>query len=401
MHKKLFVGSLIVILVGLWFINYLFFNKEAPKRSKATGAATVGLSFSPSSATGAVNQDFTTTLKVHPTLDMYIRGYEFRIDFDKTKVTVKDIQYKLGAVSAGLGNDNSSLTTVNSQSFIKVQGEAQSATGTLLQSSNPTDVVAVTFTSQSASPYNVTINTPSVKFYQYDSSTGNLNTILYADDGGATSLSVNGAVNPTATPTPSGGPTASPTPSGSPTATPVTSGNVTLNLKLKFQGIVAKPPDAANSMPVRVKLVGPTNADYQTGTFTSDGSGVWSGNVSFNNTTGSGYKVYVKGPKHLQTKICDPTPTETAPITYHCSTGAITLAAGANNFDFSGIVQPVGDLPQQDGVINSYDISLIRNNLDKKDAATLALCDLNLDGICDSQDYSLIIAALSNRGDQE
>ena len=63
----------------------------------------------------------------------------------------------------------------------------------------------------------------------------------------------------------------------------------------------------------------------------------------------------------------------------------------------------VGDLPQQDGVVNSYDISLARNNIGvagSYDPAVLALADLNLDGIVDSQDYSLVIAALSIRADE-
>ena len=63
----------------------------------------------------------------------------------------------------------------------------------------------------------------------------------------------------------------------------------------------------------------------------------------------------------------------------------------------------VGDLPQQDGLVNSYDISLVRNNIGvagSQHPAVLALADLNLDGIVDSQDYSLVIAALSIRSDE-
>jgi hypothetical protein len=75
-----------------------------------------------------------------------------------------------------------------------------------------------------------------------------------------------------------------------------------------------------------------------------------------------------------------------------------------NNLDFSRIYLLAGDMPVsggQDGVVDSLDTSYIRNNLGKTDSGVLAIADLNLDGKVDTQDWSLVIAALSVRADEE
>ncbi len=210
-----------------------------------------------------------------------------------------------------------------------------------------------------------------------------------------------------ATPTvPAGGttPTTAITPTG---AIPVT-GNTILNLKLKFQGITSKPADARNFMNVKFTLSGDGIATpiVKSGTFVSDGSGVWSGKVGFDvsSPTGKKYMLYVKGPRHVQKKICENAPNETAAGTYRCSAEAMTLKTGENTFDFSKVLQLSGDVygpdKKQDGVVNAIDISFIKNNLGKSDASVLSVCDINLDGKCDTQDYSLIISALSIKSDE-
>jgi len=190
-----------------------------------------------------------------------------------------------------------------------------------------------------------------------------------------------------------------------PITTPSAKTSVTLNLKLKFQGVLSRPSNNQNQINVRVRLAGgslsqPT--DYQTAVFTTNDNGIWSGQVSFVNVpTGGKYRIYVKGPKHLQKKICDAVPTETYQGTYRCSEGNITLNSGDNFLDFSGVYQSVGDLPAQDGFVNAYDIALVQNNLNRTDTDILALADLNFDGRVDTQDHSLVIAALSVRTDEE
>lgn|SRR3989344_37898 len=214
-----------------------------------------------------------------------------------------------------------------------------------------------------------------------------------------------GQVTATATPTPPVGATDTPTPpiGGTITPTPTLGPNQSaLNLRLKFQGILSSPNQAQNlSVKVLVNSVSLSVNQTVASDFTVDANGIWSGRPVFDNVQpGSDYKVFIKGPKHLQKRICEGSPQETFPGTYNCENGALSLNYGENNLDFSNIFLLVGDVPVQDGVVNSYDISLIRNNIGSTDPAVLALVDLNLDGIVDSQDYSLIIAALSVRTDE-
>jgi hypothetical protein len=195
-------------------------------------------------------------------------------------------------------------------------------------------------------------------------------------------------------------------PGGGPTVTPAPATTVSLALKLKLQGITKKPANS-NPISVQVKLGGGSlNGETapQTTQFTVDDNGVWTGKVSFLLVSpGSGYRVYVKGPKHIQKKVCVVTPTETDPGTYHCADGAITLKAGDNSFDFSGITQMAGDLPQtgtqQNGIIDSYDTTFIRTNLGATDSSKTAIGDLNLDNIIDTQDMSMIYKSLSIKYD--
>jgi len=184
------------------------------------------------------------------------------------------------------------------------------------------------------------------------------------------------------------------------TPTPIIAKTTNLNLKLKFQGINKK-PSAGSTMDVLVKVAANNIDEKITSVFTVGDDGVWSGTAGFNLATGSAYTVYIKGPKHIQKKICINKPTEDYAGTYHCDVGKISLIKGNNSLDFSGITLLAGDLPTQDGVVNSYDTSLVRNNLGKSDSANLTLGDLNLDGIIDSQDYSMIINSLSIRLDEE
>ncbi len=176
-----------------------------------------------------------------------------------------------------------------------------------------------------------------------------------------------------------------------------------LNLKLKFQGITKKP---ANSSALTVKVTIAADGSSQTatsnGTFTPDNNGVYSGNVSFSSIpSASKYYLLIKGPKHIQKKVCVATPTELTAGTYHCGAGAITLTPDNNSIDASGITLLSGDLPPQDGVVDSYDISLVRNNLGSQDPKVLSSADINLDEIVDSQDFSLIISSLNIKYDEE
>lgn len=187
------------------------------------------------------------------------------------------------------------------------------------------------------------------------------------------------------------------------------SSGIKLNLSLKFQGILRKPMSDLNSMEVAVKLAkegqrSSTIIPSQTGTFTVDDNevGNWHGTVVFPNVTSGNFKVYIKGPRHIQKKICENNPKDLGAVgSYYCKIGesvALDALPQENDLDFSGIYLLSGDLPEQNGIVDSYDISYLRNNLGKIGDS---ICDINLDAVCDSQDYSLLIQALSVKYDEE
>ncbi len=372
------IGVIFAVTVGVvwWGLNFIFFNQNAP-RSKAAGE-TMSLSFNPPTQTVAANADFTVSLLAKPSLNTILRGYKTKVSFDKTKLSFKSIQYKVGVVSAGLGNTTTDVATVNSNGFVDVIGEDTTAAGYVSTAANGAELVSLTFTVLSTT--GATVTTSDSSFYSINTDGTLFDTWTVA----AQNLDVNG-VGPTLTPIPTG-----------------TTGNVNLKMKLKFQGINKLPATGQNSMVVKVKVYreGVSTPTDGTGTFIADANGIWSGTVPINLAAVDGkYKVLIKGPQHIQKKICDSVPSETSPGIYRCSDGNITLTAGDNNLDLSGIIMLVGDL-DQNGLVDSVDIGLVKNNLGKTDGETLAKADLNRDGVVDTQDYSLILAALSVRTDE-
>lgn len=181
--------------------------------------------------------------------------------------------------------------------------------------------------------------------------------------------------------------------SGEPTA------STNLVFQVRFQGIIDTP--TVTTIPAKIIIKKEqTLIDEKTINFTYDGK--WLGSGVFNVPPGSGYTVLIKGPKHVQKRICDQNPVEQAGAegTYHCSDGNINITNG-QTLDFSKVLLLGGDLPTQDGIVNSYDISLVRNNLGKTDSDSLAKGDINLDGRVNTQDYSAIMFTLSTRTDEE
>lgn len=180
----------------------------------------------------------------------------------------------------------------------------------------------------------------------------------------------------------------------------VQTGDTTLNLSLKFQGILNKP--AVSTMTVRIILASESgHLATQSAVFNADEQGVWRGTAVFKNIVDSGsYRLKIKGPKHLQKVICEAAPKETELGKYKCEKGAIALKQGDNkSFDFSNILLLTGDLPDennlQDGKLTTGDLIYVLNNQNSTDVKVLGRADLNFDGIVNTTDLSLIKAAYS------
>lgn len=201
-------------------------------------------------------------------------------------------------------------------------------------------------------------------------------------------------------------PAGSPTP-GSITSIPLDMRKVNLRLKVKIQG-VRQETFARQYARLRfaVAVGKPTGerTEYARSDFIHLGSGVYEGLVTYDPVDvprGTNYKIIVKGPKHLAKRFCS---AQASGDDYYCpeNAGGVVLNIGVQDLDYSTVPMSPGDLPlgDQDGIVDSSDLSFIRENLPSKDASTLRIGDLNLDGIIDTQDFSLVINSLVNNEDE-
>lgn len=190
------------------------------------------------------------------------------------------------------------------------------------------------------------------------------------------------------------------------------SGATKLVIKAKFNGIGANLAPVKETMKVKVILANKylqqpveKTVDFNIVGQADRGIRVFQGTADFSNIPfGDEYSVFLKGDHHLKKRICENAPTETVDGRYYCSLGKISIKEGTNELDFTKIYQLGGDLPvsnEQSGFIDSVDITFLRSNLGNKDPGKLEVGDLNLDGIIDTQDYSLALYALSFKYDEE
>ncbi|PIZ64039.1 hypothetical protein CO051_02110 [Candidatus Roizmanbacteria bacterium CG_4_9_14_0_2_um_filter_39_13] len=186
---------------------------------------------------------------------------------------------------------------------------------------------------------------------------------------------------------------------------PLLQGNISAKLiiKTRFQGILGEPVGSKGPMMVRVTLHGSSGGSKTTTiSFQPGADGIWTGEYSEQNLSeNETFSIGLKGPKHLAKYICEAQPSETVGGTYNCNDKKIALIQGDNNLNFSNVILLAGDIPVQDGIIDAVDIAFIRANLGTTTSSVLSRGDLNLDGIVDTQDHSLAIAALGFKYDEK
>ena len=105
----------------------------------------------------------------------------------------------------------------------------------------------------------------------------------------------------------------------------------------------------------------------------------------FNNVNNSNY-IRVKGLFHLTSRMCLNNQSEKLDENVVCDINLTNTAT----YDFSNYALMSGDI-NQDGIVNSLDFSIIKNNLNASADISCGLTgDLNLDGIVNSLDASLL-----------
>lgn len=199
------------------------------------------------------------------------------------------------------------------------------------------------------------------------------------------------------------------------TTNPGTTQTISINLKLKLQGVTRKPHDGETSLPVTVIVQQGSSRYRQTGRINADAQGLWTNAspLTFSTITpASNFAVFIKAGQHLQKKVCNLNPEEPKDdsgdpldLKYTCgNTPQITLNGGLNTLDLTGISLPACDLPidgQQDGVCDSLDMAYLMTNDQSRDDAVLAIGDLNHDGVINVIDRNIVRYVLSTQRDEE
>ena len=177
-------------------------------------------------------------------------------------------------------------------------------------------------------------------------------------------------------------PDSTPIPTVTATPTPIPKGNVQLNLALQLQGVLSQPPEDFNSLKLKVSI---NPEDYsqlreKTIEVSADDQAIWTGEAVFENVyVDIKYQITLKSVKHLSVTLED-----------------VLLEEGENEIDLTDQTILSGDI-NGDDIINSYDLSFIRNNIFSEEEVLLVRADLNFDGIINAVDFSLAISGLKEQ----
>jgi len=172
-----------------------------------------------------------------------------------------------------------------------------------------------------------------------------------------------------------------------------------INLKLKLHGAQASPQNPLKATAVAVGRVGDSKYETQVQGFELSPSGneTLQGSFAFPNfKDGTKFSLMIKVDKYFLKRICDIAGSEQKPGSYICTDPKLTIRQGENSFDFSAVALMPGDLGLTDGLLNSYDLSIVRNNLNKNTPEAVNSADLNYDGKVDQKDFELISFVAAN-----
>jgi len=408
------LGTFIIVAVGVLGFMFWYVNKYLYPFFATTNAVTVTMS--PEKTQKQLQEEFNVTLGLS---GQYMSGVELYFNYDGDK-----LEYVMDQIVV---LPDKYFTDVVIE---KVKGELSNNQNQLLvtlvtlsEISGDTVNINLKFKAISAGTAKITLDSMS-KVVGVDKATKQ--SVLYFDlspttvSSEITIGSVDTTITPSVTITPevtdgvtitpgvTDGVTITPSISITEIPTPPISGDseVKLNLKLRFQGITSQPKEGGRTMDVAV-AVAPVPYVYlareKIATFTAQSDGTWTGSVTFENVPSYfAGTIYIKGPKHIKKKICSNSPKEPVAGGYRCSAfELLNLKNGENNLDFSNVILLAGDLPIQNGVVDAVDLAFIRQTLSNQDAEKLQRGDLNLDGIIDTQDFSLVLSALGFKYDEE
>lgn len=172
-----------------------------------------------------------------------------------------------------------------------------------------------------------------------------------------------------------------------------------INLKLKLFGALPNNVTNLKGTVVAVSRNGETKYETlpQQINLSQNPDGTFQGRVAFPDfRDGTNFSLMIKVDKYLLRRICDTSPSEQNPGSYICTDPSLTIRQGQINFDFSGVSLLPGDLGLIDGLLNGYDLSIVRNNMSQNSKESISSADLNYDGIVDIKDFEIITKVAGN-----
>lgn len=162
-----------------------------------------------------------------------------------------------------------------------------------------------------------------------------------------------------------------------------------ITLKIKLQG------ERANNTELNVQITFYSQDGFtknESIKFTSVNKSVFEGKISLNNDFNFSrfYALFVKPEKYLGKIFCT---NELSGI--DCKTPQFLFKQDNNIIDLTNTTFMAGDLPPQDGKVDSYDLTKIINNLGKI-GASYTNTDINQDFVTNAVDYTLALWSLKN-----
>ncbi len=172
-----------------------------------------------------------------------------------------------------------------------------------------------------------------------------------------------------------------------------------VTVRTKLYGI-STPNQRVKAVAVAVGRVGDQHFETLPSEFVlqENSDGTFSGDVAFPNfRDGTKFSLMIKADTFLQRRICNSDAGEITLGQYRCIEPSLTIRAGQkNSFDFSKMSLIPGDLGAIDGVLNGYDLNLLRSNLGKNTPEAVGQADLNRDGTLDNKDFEILRFAAAN-----
>jgi len=431
--------KLIILISFLLFTLplVLILLRESLEIRRQAVFGTVDVALSPGTINKNVGEEFSVLIKIQASAKR-VSGADFILTYDKDILEVTNL-------SGNLSGTNSFTDTI----FLHIGAEAGKIRFSVLAKKSslelPTGEITVgtiTFKGKKAGSSLVVFNEDyqivGVNAAENDVSLGITNKTNgnYTIGAGITptatpSPSTAQSPTPTTTPTPSptGGPTSTPTPTATrtptPTSTPTSTSTPTptptrtptptptriptptltpiptpllsqISFSLKFNGIRDVKPDLKVKVTV-ANITSGVKKDFNEIEVSADSNTVYRPKNWLTLTdvsSGGNYNLYVKGPKHLRRKMANQ-------VSLYPSQDT------RNNFDWTGKPLEPGDLPnpnknyEQDGKIDAQDGSLLLDRLYRQGETDLRVADLNYDGIVNLNDFSLLIATLSKKYQDE